>query len=381
MGVESALALFARQGFEALDLTVCYHPIVQFTPGLVGRRLMRLTEGAVLFPARRELYGRIAPLLHPEAEILNAWPRAAAAAQRHGLALNGWTVTLFQPWIAARYPDTARVLPTGQANPLGVCPGSSDVREFLAALVADLATQFPLSTVQLEGITYPYFETGWPLPRMLITVGPWTRRLLSLCFCGNCCELARSRGVSVDPLRRRVVAEIDRVENSRADTDSEIRMHQLWTERDPDYARFVQMREDVCVELVREVSAGLASVSSGTRVAVWGPQDFDRTPVPIERLLGTVDTLQTYHGKRWPENALRARTIADAHPGMRVATVHWCGGSVGPEFGPEFERTLGAAAALPADELKLFNWAMLKPEVAAAVVPLVRRAENAADAA
>ncbi|MBV9604751.1 MAG: hypothetical protein JO027_06580, partial [Solirubrobacterales bacterium] len=377
IGVDAALKQLRDDGFGALELTACYHPITLYTPGAPDRRLMQMDQGAVFFPARLERYGRIQPRLFPEGDVLAVWPAVAELVGELGLDLNAWTVAMYQPWIAYDYPDTARVTPHGQRNTAGVCPSNPDVREFLGTLVGDLADQFPVRTVQLEGVTHPFFDTGWRLPRVLAELSPWTRWLASLCFCGSCIAAASDRGIEVDALRGRVCAELEDAFRS-ADPPDQRPWAQVHAERlagDDGYAGLIAMRDDACVALVTEIAARLRAARPEAVLGIWGPEEFDGTRLDLDRVLPHVGVLQTRQPAIAPVNAARAREIADER-GMRVTAVHWCGGRIGPPWGPEFEAALRGSVKLGLDQINLFNWAMLRPAVASAIVPLLRRIES-----
>jgi hypothetical protein len=377
LGVERGLTQLREDGFGAFELTACYHPITLHVPGAPGRRMMQMDRGAVFFPARAERYGRIAPRLTEDAAVLAVWGQAAAAAADLGLDINAWTVALYQPWIAHEHPWAARVLPGGQRNFAGVCPSSPDVQEFLATLVGDLAEQFPVRTVQLEGVTHPYYDTGWRLPRVLVPQSPWTRWLSSLCFCESCCARAGERGIEVGALRAAICDELERAYRD-GEPEPERSLADAHAERvagDEQYAGFIAMREDACVELVHRIADSLHDARPEAALGVWGPAEFDGTHLDLERVLPRLGVLQTRQPRVAPDNARAARRLAIEH-GLRVTAVQWCGGRIGPPWGPEFEDGLRGCAELGIDQINLFNWAMLPPAIASAVVPLLRQVER-----
>src|SRR5258708_26361369 len=110
IGVADVFAELKDVGVAAVDLATAYHPIGTFSPRAGAGRLLYQERGAVFFPARLGRYGRIKPNVWPDAEVTGAWPKAAEAARRHGVELRGWTIRMFQPWIAHSYPDCARTL-------------------------------------------------------------------------------------------------------------------------------------------------------------------------------------------------------------------------------------------------------------------------------
>ena len=101
-----------------------------------------------------------------------------------GLAVNAWTVTLFQPWIIDAHPECARVLPGGDRSGSGVCPANEDVREYFAVLCDDIVDQFDVSMIRLEGIITRTYDFDWLRPRVVVSVPPVARELLAVCFCG-----------------------------------------------------------------------------------------------------------------------------------------------------------------------------------------------------
>jgi hypothetical protein len=378
MGVDSAVGRMHADGLGALELAVCYHPITNLTPGARGRRLMYMDDGGVFFPARTQRYGRIKPKLPAEAQILDAWPRAAEEAGRLGMDLNGWLPALYQPWIAESYPDCARVMATGQPIPSGACPGSPDVQDFLVAIAGDVASQFPLRTLQLEGITFPSFDAGWRLQRILVELGPWSRWLLSLCFCSSCVARASARGIAVDALRSRVSEELyamyERGENKDGRPFEEVHGERLAS--DEDYAAFISLRQDVEVELLTRIADAIDASAPGVALGIWAPKDYDGMQLDLPRVLPRVGVLQTRQPLIAPDNAREARAIAHER-GQRVTAIHWVGGRIGPPFGPAFERALSASVQLGIDQINLFNWAMLAPRVASQIEPMLRRLEAA----
>ena len=380
LGTERSLRRFRDDGFKSFDLTACYHPITTFVPGGAGRRLMEMDEGAVFYPASVQRFGRIKPRLWHEPEVLRTWQEASDASSQLGLDLNAWVVALYQPWIARDYPDCARVLPTGQRVTAGVCPASPDVQEFLATLVSEIASRTPIRAVQLEGVTFPNFDTGWRAgagTRMLVELGQWSRWLLGLCFCPSCSAAAKSAGINVQTLRNEIKGKLFAAyQRGEARSDPPFQdAHNDWLTINPDYAAFLRLRDEACVRLVTRISKALKEAAPTAQLGIWGPDEFTGTRLNLDDILPLIGILQTRHGLIAPDNARAARAIADAHPGMRVKAVHWCGGFVGPPFGPEFERALRATAELPADIMHLMNWALLPPRIASSIVPLLRNIE------
>jgi hypothetical protein len=207
LGVARTFEEIAGHGIQAIDLAANYHPIDAVSPR-GGLNLFSDARGAVYFPARAVGYGRIKPRIH-SAEIAAAWPQAANHAARLGIGLNSWTITLFQPWIRDAYPDTARVLPWGDRSGSGVCAANDDVRDYIAALCADLSEQFGIALFRLEGVISHTFDLDWLRPRNLVSFSPLARTLSSLCFCDSCKSRGRAAGLDMADLQARVVSAIE----------------------------------------------------------------------------------------------------------------------------------------------------------------------------
>lgn len=376
-GVDTVLALLRDHGFQALDLAANYHAIATLAPHNPRRRVMYTETGAVFFPARIERYERILPQLWPETAVLRAWPAVAERLDRYGLRLNAWTIGLFQPWLARAYPDCARVLPFGDRLYAGVCPANPDVQVYLTRLCADLADQFPLTFIDLEGIGFPDFAYGWVRERIGIALSDWTRFLLSLCFCPACERRAADRGVAVERLRRWVVAEIEERFQAPGDTPPDEPAEEFIARqvaRDPDFAGFLEAREAAVVGLVRAIARAVADARPGTRIVVYGRADrWPRDGLRLERVLDVVGGVILPSPAREP---LAARAVRDLvrRSGQPVALIHnqW---SILPERpgSPEFRAQVRAALDLGVDQVIFYHYGLLKhaqlPSLIAALRP------------
>ena len=197
-----------------------------------------------------------------------------------GLAVNAWTVALYQPWIVDAYPDCARVLPSGDPVGSSVCAANDDVCEYLASLCADVVDQFGVGMLRLEGIMPAAYDYGWLRPRVLIDVSPLARALLALCFCASCLRRAMVAGLDGERLRRLVqstiAAELDDTLASPAATERAAKL-----DADTELRAFVMQHERASIELAR-VAMSRFDPSSGVRLSLssW---------TPYSTLLGTAE--------------------------------------------------------------------------------------------
>lgn len=380
-GVERTLARMRDAGLHGLDLASNYHPIATLSPRRGGRRIFYSDRGAVFFPARAERYGRIRPEIWPEQEVIDVWPQVARTIGRHGLRLNAWTICLFQPWIALRHPDCSRCTAEGDAVPATVCPAHPDVREFFAHMCADLAGQYPIDLIELEGVSPHTYDYGWVRPRILAEVGSWTQWLLGLCFCVACRSRARAHGIAIDALQGAVADEI----GASLARDDAAAMPQeealaIWLQGHPDLAAFLSMQEDASVEFVRTVAAAVAEVSTSCRTAVYAPVQFDGSPgVDLDRVLDVIGAVIVTRPIDRPDYAKRLRERID-RCGRFVETVHFQACGWPHQIGaPALRDELASGLALAPHQVSFYNYGLLKDAQIRELVRLAAaiRAESA----
>jgi hypothetical protein len=356
VGVEAVLGEFADLGFQGINLTSVYHPISAVSVRAPRKRLMYLDRGAVFFPARTERYGRIRPNVWPEKEVLEAWPAVASKSGALGLDLRAWTLMLFQPWMAVQYPDCARRGASGDTIPAAVCPASPDVIEYLVSLVTDLAEQFPLEALELERMGYREFDDGWARPRIMAEVTPWASRLLGLCFCDSCKARARREGLDVDALQQRVHAELRHVLDPDGPMPAD--RHSQWFERDPEYARFVDLYDGTAPALVSKLRAALNGVSPHTRLGLH----IEDLGARLEGSLPDIGMLLTQGGMT-PQFAERLSRLKGLKSDLRITNLHlrWplTGFTRHPSIPSPPDDVLATLRGSPVDEISVYIYGLI----------------------
>jgi hypothetical protein len=374
LGVAETLERMAGEGIEAIDLAATYHPIDALSPRK-GVRLFSDARGAVYFPASSERYARIKPSMHAD-KVCAAWPQAARHADRVGLELNAWTVTLFQPWIRDAYLDCARVLPSGDRSGSGVCPANLDVRDFIVTLVDDLVDQFGVSLVRLE-TAMPIFDFDWLRPRTLVALSLPARTLLNLCFCPACVLRAKESGVDSAYVQRIVHAAIAAELENGGNEKSAPRCAAL---EDAQVQAFACAFMRSSTELVRAVSARLRGRA---RVSVNAAANYEvllgaaKEAELLAEFVAAADQLAIHPGN--PRNdqlcaqagALNPpREISALIPLLRAPV------SSGPALEARalsYEALADQAVRLGATELSLYNYGLLRERDVPEFVASMRR--------
>jgi hypothetical protein len=370
IGVERALGEIVDNGIEAVDLAATYHPIDALSPRDGTARLFTSPRGAVHFPARPGRYARIRPRTS-STDTCAVWPEAAEHAAALGLAVNAWTVALYQPWIVDAYPDCARVLPSGDPVGSSVCAANDDVCEYMARLCADVVDQFGVGVLRLEGIMPAAYDYGWLRPRVLVAVSPLARALLTLCFCASCTRRATVAGLDEERLRRLVLgtiaAELDDTPASPAAAERAARL-----DADAELQAFVLQHERASIELAR-VATSRFDPSSGARLSLssWTPYSTLLGTAQdglLAELFDLVDQVVVYpewsegRKRRFAELASRAAPAVElallvAPRGARVLPANPTAANTGTPLAQE----LSGTATLGVDEINLYNYGLLRP--------------------
>jgi hypothetical protein len=378
LGVEDTLRGMRDAGIQAVDLSAAYHPIDALSPR-GGARYFSSGRGAVYFPARMNRYGRIKPMLH-EPEVCAAWPEAARHAQKFGLGLNAWTVTLFQPWMRDAYPESARVLPTGDASGSDVCAANEDVKTYVAALAEDVVDQFGAGLVRLEGVMPHMYDLDWLRPRVLVDVPPLARTLLNLCFCGACVRNAKAAGLDSERLRCIVMENVEAEIRDGRSGASPARAAELAA--NAELRAFAANHVQSAIDLVRTVRTqlgGRAQISTNVSTpygALLGAGDEDAL---LMRFIDAADQIAMHPGNPAGNArvaALHAGAAAKREISMLFARIQAPGaaGGASQTGADQMERDLHEAAERGAGEITLYTYGLLRDRDVADFVSKVRRA-------
>jgi hypothetical protein len=378
LGVAATLGRMAEHGIQGVDLAAAYHPIDALSP-LNGAHLFSEGRGAVYFPVRLERYGRIKPQVHSP-EVSRAWPDAARAVSAAGMELNAWIVTLFQPWIRDAYPDCSRILPSGDRSGSDVCPSHEAVREYVSHLSADVAEQFDVGLVRLEGVTPHLFDLDWLRPRVMVDVPPLARTLLNLCFCGGCVRKAEAGGLDAAYIRCMVNDTIEaEIEDGRSDASAD-RAEELAA--DASVRAFAALHVQSGIDLVRAVRgalSGRAKISVNASTPYGALIGAEAETALLAQFIDAADQIAMHPANPTGNErvaGLNAQIGAPRDISMLFARIRAPGapGSAGGAGAAQMERDLQEAAVRGADEITLYTFGLLRDHDVSEFVGQVRRA-------
>lgn len=374
LGVDAVLAEIAGHGLHGIDLAATYHPISALSPRGDAVGGFFCPRGSVFFPARAARYGRVKPHVWPDRDVVAAWTDVAERLDTHGLELNAWTIGLFQPWIAQDFPETARVYSDGTRLDAGICVSSPAVHEYLTALVADLADQFPVTLIKLEGMYPPAFDYGWTRRRIYFSLTPRQQQLMGLCFCASCTNAGAAHGLDVAAIRARVRASL-RIGGAHTTRASSL--------VDAELDAYAALAPAAATRLIADLAAALRAAGSPTRLGVALPFEgtIDQSVDAVFDHVATVllANLATDHTElRRAVDLVRAHEPSPSlecfvHPPFTSTSAGGIPHGIQEELtDPAWRANLRAARELGVERFSLYNYGLLTADTFRALVAVAR---------
>jgi hypothetical protein len=352
-------------------LAAAYHAVRAVTPFHPRHRIV--TRDAAVYYRTDPARWRGAALRPAEADPRGSFERAAARLRAAGLRVSAWAVLAHGCGVGAGNPSWHVRNAYGDGYPWALCIGSPEVRDYVAALAAEVAALGDAGAVELEACGWYGIDHGSVHDKTTGTaVGPAAQWLLSVCFCPACADAYRQAGADPEKLRSAVRAALDEALGwggaaaSRAPADAG-ELLPSWAAADaggsmPSSAADVllRVRADVAERAARRAIAAVRAAAPGKQVLVHAhpdPRAAGSNPGYDPSVLlgpGGADGIVLSCSDPATAGQLVARTAAAAPPGARIAAslqaVSGLGGR--PETLGEQAETVRAAGAT---ELRLYH--------------------------
>jgi hypothetical protein len=360
----------AGLGLDGVVLAAAYHAVRAVTPFHPGHRIV--TRDAAVYYRTDPARWRGAALRPAEADPRGSFERAAARLRAAGLQVSAWAVLAHGCGVGAGNPSWHVRNAYGDGYPWALCIGSAEVRDYVAALAAEVAALGDAGAVELEACGWYGIDHGSVHDKTAVAaVGPAAEWLLSVCFCPACADAYRQAGADPEELGAAVRAALDGALGwggaaaSRAPADAgEL---PSWAAADagellPSWAADVllRVRADVAERAARRAIAAVRAAAPGKQVLVHAhpdPRAAGSNPGYDPSVLlgpGGADGIVLSCSDPAASGQLVARTAAAAPPGARIAAslqaVSGLGGR--PETLGEQAETVRAAGAA---ELRLYH--------------------------
>jgi hypothetical protein len=260
-------AVAGRGGLGGITLAAAYHQGRDIFPHNPARKVHFLEGDRVFFRPDTARYRglalqpRVSKLAY-ESDVLADLCRQASA---RSLRTRAWTVFLHNYSLGENHPECACRNAFGDAHLTDLCPSNPEVRAYVRALSADIASKGVASLVA-ESLHFHSLAHGYHHERYFIELGAFGRYLLGLCFCEHCMGAASHRGVQAERLREEVQRELER----RFAADPEPETGELERETvgrfaGGELAEYIETRGETVVTLTAE--AAEAATSEGAAFA------------------------------------------------------------------------------------------------------------------
>jgi hypothetical protein len=254
-----------RAGLGGITMAAAYHHGRDIFPHNPARKVHFLEGGSVFFQPDASRYRglRLQPRvseLARESDVLADLCRQASA---RSFRTRAWTVYLHNYTLGEAHPECACRNVFGDAHLTDLCPTNPEVRAYVNALTADIASK-GVATVVAESLHFHGLEHGFHHERYFIELGVFGRYLLGLCFCDHCMAAARKRGVDIESLRSETRRELER----RFDVQPEPEEMELVREKIGAFAggelsAYVDARSSTVTSLVAEAAHSAAAEGAG----------------------------------------------------------------------------------------------------------------------
>jgi hypothetical protein len=254
-----------RAGLGGITMAAAYHHGRDIFPHNPARKVHFLDGGSVFFQPNPNRYRGLT--LHPrvsrlarESDVLADLCRAAAT---RSLRTRAWTVYLHNYALGEAHPEIACRNVFGDLHLTDLCPSNPDVRAYVRALTADIASK-GVATVVSESLHFHGLEHGFHHERYFIDIGALGRYLLGLCFCEHCMAAARGRGVNSEHLRKQARRELERRFQTQPDPeDPELIRERVGAFAGGELAAYLDTRSDTVTSLVAEATNAAAAEGAG----------------------------------------------------------------------------------------------------------------------
>ena len=245
-------------GMNSVSLATAYHAGKFLEPHNPKRRVVFTEDGTVYFSPNRKRYGLIQPRVNSLVREGHGLQRTKKEAEKLGLKTRSWVVCCHNTPLGMQFPQIACEDAFGDKLFHNLCPSNDEVRKYLRALVADIASH-GVDSIELEALQFQGYTHGFHHEREGIELNQASRFLLGLCFCPACTRRAKSAGIEIVALRAFTRQALESVFSDPV----------RWTEQYPDVAHlpqdlvepFLEWRKTVVVSLLESLADSAGSVT------------------------------------------------------------------------------------------------------------------------
>jgi len=212
-GDPAAADRIAGLGLSEVTLAAAYHSVRGVTRYHPRHRIV--TRDAAVYYRTDLPRWRGSPLRPRPAEPSGSFERAAAQLRTAGIKVTAWAVLTHNSLLGAANPSCAVENAFGDSYPWALCAGSSAVREYAAALAAEVAALGEADAIELEACGWYGIDHGSAHDKTAGVAGSAAGWLLSACFCASCGQAYTAAGADPGELRAAIRSALDQVLTGR----------------------------------------------------------------------------------------------------------------------------------------------------------------------
>lgn len=353
-GPEKAVEELVDIGIDTLYVAANYHTVESFSSHNPERKTFFADSNAYYQPNGD--YGELSPITNPRMGDEDWVREVSDEVADSPLELNAWVVGCHNTNLGMRNEQLALESPFEDRLVFGLCPSQPAVQSYLRNMLTDLDSNYPFEDFLLE--TFHYFHGsgwGWHHDKFHTDIGDLGEFLLGLCFCDECQQRAREKGVPVDEARELSRQTIVQLAEGEMDPDTS---PAEWLERNEAVEAYSDVRKETLTSLYREF-ASETDADLGAFIGMKGVDNSWMHGLDLESLQEPLDyfTLMDY----MPETSQVIDTYEDTTDRIRDVPVR-AGLLPGHPIVDSKERAIDQIVALHdagAGEATIYNYGLL----------------------
>ncbi|MBI5762202.1 MAG: hypothetical protein HZA51_01620 [Planctomycetes bacterium] len=252
-GLEESIGRLAGEiGVDGINVAATTSEVLHYRPRKPLEKRVFKTEAGAHFQPDKKFYSscRIKP--HPAAwmKSRNALERIVKVCEKEKLKVRASINCCVGRALVERYPFAACVNALGVISERVLCPTHPDVREFLAAMVEDLSTNYGLEALEIRELRW---EDVTDHNENEVCRPPWlpvAADLLSHCFCSSCRQAVSAQSVGGDAVLQAATARLEEWLDHSGTENTKDRSTLLY---DPDVLEYSMSMRGFVLELVSEL--------------------------------------------------------------------------------------------------------------------------------
>ncbi len=314
-GPENVLSYLHESGIDTINIASSYHTGRFILPHNRKRTLYTPEEGVVYFDFDESYFRntRIKPIRSGNFHDRDVLQILSERAGDFNVDVASWTVMLHNSSFTSKYPELAIVDPFGNASENYLCPNRGDVRNYMAALSANIAGSYGVSAVQLEASLYPSgLAHGNHHENFGVAVEPVVSYLFSMCYCITCKSKAAESGFNLDSMIPEIRKHIRRSLNSeRGKNGEEVNGITSGEIEEKGFGKLLEFKKQNVTEILLEISDAVREYNQEASLEIIsGSTTGYNEGVELGELPGEIDgvDLITY----FPEKEEIVRTVRKA---------------------------------------------------------------------